>query len=56
MKIIQLTFLSLIIMVSWTDMARQAQWAKWFAGETRSEGKQIQADDAGYVYTIGSYA
>ena len=56
MKKIQLTILSLIMLVSLPGMAQQAQWAKWFAGRSGSQGKQIQADDAGNVFTIGSYA
>lgn len=56
MKKIQRTFVWIFMLVSLPGMAQQAQWAKWFAGETGSEGKQIQADDAGNVYTIGSYA
>ena len=56
MKKIQLNFLSLFMLVSLPGMTQQAQWAKWFAGRSGSEGKQIQADDAGNVYCIGSYA
>jgi hypothetical protein len=36
-------------------ISQQAQWAKWFAGVSGSKGKQIQADDAGNVYSFGSY-